>query len=256
MSVLKPTTPVWQSGHPLAAGYYGMWPLHEGTGTTATDLMPSGHNGAFQRDGGYPYPTWEDGTYGKQVAFTSDVIHRVNFGNICAFTTEDFALEVLFYPTSFATSPVVFGKGDWNTTSTTFLQCLTTGELRFYVKGTDNNWYYISFGTGGNVLAVNTWYHVVACKQLVGGQPKLQAYLNGSKVGGDATAPATLIVTTHSLQLGRSPPWSYPFNGKIAMAAVHGALTATNVATLYADPWGVVRPGIPVKLSSQRRFRL
>jgi hypothetical protein len=40
------------------------------------------------------------------------------------------------------------------------------------------------------------------------------------------------------------------------MAAVHGALTAAEVAALTADPWGVVRPTIPVKLSSQRRFRL
>ena len=246
MSVLQPTTPVWQSGHSLAAGYLGMWPLHEGALTTITDLMPSGHNGTLNAG------SWEDGTYGKQLSLSADT-HYVDYGNILNFTTEDFSLEVLCYPTSFANYPVVFGKGSpWDFTPY-FLYIGNSGVLRFYVCSSAGDWYYADAGT----LTINNWYHLVGVKRKTSPTTwLLELYVNG---GTPATgnAPETLKVHTTPLRIGGVRDASYGrFDGKIAMAAIHGALTAANVATLYADPWGVVRPGIPVKLSSQRRFRL
>lgn len=61
--MVKPTSPVWTPGAIGTEGCRGYWLLHEGSGTTVSDISPGGNHGVFVGE-----PAWGTGAFGPNLS--------------------------------------------------------------------------------------------------------------------------------------------------------------------------------------------
>jgi len=105
----------------------------------------------------------------------------------------------------------------------------------------DNSGIYINFGYRGNsnysfsqqVIAINTWYHVICTRPSGGSSVVIRCYINGSEIG-STTIDLRVDYTTAEFQVGDAESRIGNLDGNIALARVYNrALTASEVLQNY-----------------------
>lgn len=249
---VKPSTPVWQSGHALAANCLAFWPFHNATDVDPTDLSGNSRT-ALRRTAGQ-LPTWHDGDLGRDMLFNftyyGDAYVASGMSNL-ALATKVFSYAILFHSTNKATTDVWLseansgGSSDFaylGTTATSGYSraaardgaATKTATLVSTVDVCDGNWHLLALTCDGTNIKLHT----------------------------DSTTPVSdTIAGTYApndFTLGSFWRSSVSNNatGTLCMAGVWSVDIGTaGVASLYADPWGVVRPAVRLKQNTYRQLR-
>jgi hypothetical protein len=223
-ALTKPTTPVWNGSHPLATGCLLYLPLTEGAGTPV-DLA----GGATVSLGG---AAWATGDFGPALAFPAGPTATVSYAPpfvddgtyMTAFRWDVVADAVLAW-----TGP--YGGAGW------YVHNLAGARRMSWVTGTNE----VDLPSGTYPPPPGRNFVVALVKR---GSTR-EVWLDGVQVWTAGTAtPAT---ATGPLYLGAyGPGGEYRLTGLLDLAAYWTrALSATELATLAADPWAQVRGGSP-----------
>jgi len=220
--LIKPPlgTPICK-GHPLARSLRGYWPMNEGSGSTVYDLSGNRCNGTFVQTVGWVAghrgpATWYDGS--------GDYI---NIG-------EPTALDQDFAQITIAAS--IYIPDD-------------TGQRA--ILGKYANWYFATNGNadlrlrhsevGDGTTEVNpgfvsgNWYDVAVTYD----GSAVRFYVDGRYIGGETGLSGTLGTNDYGIAIGNYAAgigWSYKGNMDY-VAMWSRALTASEIADLYADPF-------------------
>ena len=247
---LTPDTPIAMGvdpNHSLSSGLVGYWPLSDGSGTTARNLIeeyPGTLNGtaafvdtakgtAITLDGNSDYVTF--GSIGETVGkFTSSsaVTASIDFKlNGIPAASAIYILGTVYL--SAGQSVYVLGIGESSGTATIF------GAVRSQIGDAYTQTEYVGLETG-------RWYNASIVGDLVAGTVKL--YLNGKEV--DSVTPTfgstTFVDNNDQINYdaigARTFTGDRYFDGEVSNYRLYNrALSATEVEALYNEPWaGVV----------------
>lgn len=254
MRLVKPDKPVLYRGHPLARKLVSLHSFHEHGGTYVTDLMRPGVTNAFTGS-----PTRAIGGAGRAIAFvgaSSQGIDATRDMGLCA-NTSYFSIAVLASWTN--STQGVLAAETWSTNR--YSRCMAL---------------YVNRSTGGTIATYNGGSNALVDSNYNGGyndgKPHLfvltqrgtadmKVYGDGKLVLSSTTDVGVQGGALDKYTIGMNYNAEY-FTGNIFMAARWSRpLNAREVATLYADPYALLR-GTPFKVASykvpstyRRRFR-
>jgi Concanavalin A-like lectin/glucanases superfamily len=225
MSIIKPTMPRLQRGHPLARGLVGAWELTEGSGRTAYDSSGYGNHGTLTG-----FPTWVGGRSGSVLSFNG----TTDYVSIKRTISDDFTLSVWFNTSSSAGT-----GGNWY-----FGKSLIDGEMTGTANdfGTSINQGKANFGCGNPDITIaspgtfndSKWHLLTGTRVRNSGAMVL--YIDGISVG-SATSNTNSLTAPTSIEFGR-PPSNYGpayYLGMLDCVRIYDrALSATEVALMYA----------------------
>ncbi|MBI3295692.1 MAG: LamG domain-containing protein [Deltaproteobacteria bacterium] len=214
----------------LADSPIGYWRLGESSGTTATDLSGSAHDGTYTNTPTLAQTGVLTGDSNTSVSFSAASSQYVDIGTSNDYTnTGVISLEAWFKTTDRTVPQFIMGHG--NGTSDYVLSVgYTTKKVQFWTNGGGPS---VSSTTD---ISNDTWYHVVAVRTGSTGDWTFKIYLNGIL---DATATSTTSepgsVPNTNLCIGRDGSYTeYYFGGTLQEVAVYNsALTATQVLAHY-----------------------
>ena len=208
--------------HPLMRGCVGWWPLTDGGGGIAKDLV-SGNNGI--QNGGV---TWTDTELGRTASFDGTFNQRFNISTGYDFSTGTVA--GWFYADSSTSSGVgLVGNGsavndyDW-------MAYLTTNgtSFRFYKKNSAGT----AESTTGVTVSVNEWHQFVITKT----GTSLEVYIDGVLLE-LLTLSDAAIRNTFNFKI--NAVWTQTsITGNIQNVRVWNcALSSSEALELYQNPW-------------------
>jgi hypothetical protein len=220
--------------HPLARGLVGCWLMNEGSGNKIQDLSGNGNTGTFVN-----HTKWTGGRFGSCLSFdgTDDY---VLFGK--SFNQKSFTKMAWINCTNATTRRNIFGTVD----SIGSLFCLyTSNQLSYYDYDlTPAGWYGASSATN---VSLTIWHQVAVTYS----GAAITLYLDGCIVVGPTAATGTPRAYNG---IGTYNITNSPWLGLIDNAQVWDrALTASEIAQLYRDPFAMFRrprielwlPGLP-----------
>lgn len=230
MNRLKP--PIWapgiRTGHPLANGLIFCAPLWEGAGSVR-DLV--GGNAAALAGNA----DWKVLDTGPGLTNPGAAADGVNFGNIPIGSGEaQLTVAGLVRPDVASTEDMIASK---HSGGPFYLSFLGAGDLRFMTQT-----------AGGRVDTDSPCVPSTTEFGLYAGTydgATVRLYANGVQLANTEAQTGALTSTAGNFWIGNygtgAVGWS--FNGDIALAAVwNRALSAGEIAQLYADPWCMFRP--------------
>ena len=215
----KPPVCILNRAHPLARGLVAAWPFDEGGGGKAVrDAVGSNHGMAAA------YNKWTGGAFGHCLTFngTSDY---VSVGSSSA----------LDQPKTFSF---------WYTTSTYQIgMTISRGSDNYevYTHTSDNKWtmYLGNAYSYTNVpLRLNTWTLLT----IVVGGTTITTYENGGWYSTTTIVGTPSYANAGTLYIG-TREGAFRFDGSMDDVRLYNrALSAAEVAAVYADPWAIYRP--------------
>jgi hypothetical protein len=232
---VKPTRPLVNSAHPHARGLVSAWAFLERGGSVVRDLGPARANGTVA---------------GSALRATSALGHAITLngstqyvdaGNPTALQiTTDITVAVWVKLGSTASNGTLAAK-DHSSGGRAWTLDFNTGSggiYRFYLGGSGTD--LVSTTSGNNTTA---WHHVVGTFNT--STLALSIYVDGVLRNSVTSVQTTIPTATANVYLGaRQFSGSQNFlNGRIAEARIYRrALSAREIASIYADPWALYRP--------------
>ena len=221
----KPPVCILNRAHPLARGLVAAWPFDEGGGgKTVRDAVGSNHGTA------QAYNKWTGGAFGHCMAFngTNDYVSVADSASLDGMAN----ITIAFWgkASTFSDNAYPVGKR----ASYEFLA--NGGKLKAGVNSGD--WVYATTATS---ITTGVWFHATVTYD--GSNVKI--YYNGSL---EDTQPQSGLVANNTNPLGlgfllNPAVEGYQFNGSIDDVRIYNrALSAAEVAAVYADPWAIYRP--------------
>lgn len=208
-------------GMVFSMGATGYWRLNEPVGST-TGTANIGANGTYVTIGTLGSPSGLND--GQTSVYFNGTNSNVNMGNVHN-NIGTFSVAAMVYRTGGVGVRNIVSKGS-NTTGYAFK--LSNGQLQFHSRSTATQ---TVSATG--TLAFNTWYHVVAVRDSVGGT--LKVFINGVEAG-SAVASGAAADSGNNLFIGkRASINSEYWQGRLdEVSYFPRALTATEVSLLYS----------------------
>jgi large repetitive protein len=237
MPSAKPASPKLRRGHPQARGLRGAWLFAEGSGPKAYDLSGYDQHGtlAGMADPGTSASGWWKGQHGHALAFDGTNDYAQTASDSGWRRTGPFTISAWVKPSSTADSEVLCwigsGSAGWDLS-------VTSGKYRGSARalgGLDLLSTVTSVAAGAWVMVTYAW------------APSGQAlYVNGAQ---DNTAASTLSAISlpaaafAAFGTRNDTPGSLFYGGLLDGVVVFDrALSANEVAALYADTFAAFRP--------------
>lgn len=223
----------WHPGinrsHPLAQGLVNLWPLWEGAGTGAMDIIGS-NDGTFVNSS-----SWIADDQGHTVDFVGGSSQAIDCGQTRAlYSATEFTLSG--YMSRASTGDLVtFGTGTVNANQRVDILWFTDGNVYFEV---DAGFPVIALaGTGKHFFTL--WFS--------GGQSvEVRAWIDGVEqavAGGSTPDITTTGVQQGNFFIGRGSDTSRHSTGQHSMVMIHDyALSPQLIELLHQDPFVVFRP--------------
>lgn len=209
--------------NPLAKSLVGYWLMNEGAGTQVNDLSGNGHTGAISG------ATWQAELRGSSLSFAG-----ANSGDgvaVSAVVAVPLTLTAWVYPIAYDGLYNYFLAGP--TISDAFRVNSSGQALVLRIGST-------SYTASTGAVSTGAWHHVAVT---VNGGGAVTYYIDGLPRGGATGASGTFTLNW----IGRRDTIQsdhYEWHGQIDSSAVYNrALTATEIASLYADPYQLFRRG-------------
>ncbi len=221
-------------GHPLARGLVGAWLMNEGAGSVVRDVSGNGYTGAITS------ATWSPGRFGTCLAMGGS--GTVNAGDIevldgCSALT--ISIWCMATTLGFPDIGVLVNK-DAGSARSFYLRVGTKETLSFGVYNSD--------GTLGSTTSdafwksdAGTWRHIVG----VWDGTTVSAYINGVLNGTPGSLSGVMRSNAYSVGIGTD--WPGSIDGPMVWRR---ALTASEIQSLYRDPYQMFRRGNPVVLGA------
>lgn len=218
--------------HPLSRGLVGAWLMNEGAGSVVRDVSGNGYTGAITS------ATWSPGRFGTCLAMGGS--GTVNAGDIevldgCSALT--ISIWCMATTLGFPDIGVLVNK-DAGSARSFYLRVGTTEILSFGVYNSD--------GTLGSTQSdafwksdAGTWRHIVG----VWDGTTVSAYINGVLNGTPGSLSGVMRSNAYSVGIGTD--WPGSIDGPMVWRR---ALTASEIQSLYRDPYQMFRRGNPVVL--------
>lgn len=227
--------------HPLFDGLEGCWVLNQGGGSKACDLSGYGNDGdlvataSFQSGG-----VWFDGNSDYITLGDSTILDGATS---CSFV-------VCVSPNSLATGDAMIRK--WTAGKQAFIFGIDSGNLDEFLMGINNDAQDQAcvIDTSAANLVNNVEYQLSG---VWSGSNNIALYKNGTPMttGTDVSTPAAIAATNEHLLLGAKYAGGSPSNfwdGLIKYVYIwkNRALTASEIAWLYREPYAMVEPMMPI----------
>ena len=230
----KPARPRVNRQDPIARGLVVAMPFVDAEPSVVTNLADRSKNGvptSFTAS-----DVWDQGTLGKQLRIGS----TTGYIAIPHIVTPYVTISCIFKRIVLDTGLNQLVARDDGTGSTRIWQFRITGS---------NTIQFIPFNqtpangsiTGGTAIALDKWYHVIATYD--GARSRL--YVNGKEdAAADTSLTGPLNNRTRQIEISRDRPIDLNyFNGAYADVRIWDrAITQSEAAALYADPWKMYRP--------------
>jgi len=214
--------------HPMGQGIVGWWPMQEGVGTVIRDIGQYGNHGAWVGSTN----SWVAGNLGKAVNLTGASGGYISIPSSASLQVANAMTACIWANrTSAGVNGALFHKGtlgssygDW---------CLVyDGSYSTYPD------FRIAYPSSGLIVgigtpATNTWHFIVATFD----KANAKLFVNGTQV--DSKPYTTAIAQTATpLNIGVYYGVPYAHAGPLAHARLYNrALSAAEIAQIYADPW-------------------
>ena len=234
----------------LSTGLVGFWPLTDGSGTTAVDISSGGNDGTAS--GGV---TWDATTIGTAAGFDGvngyiDLGDNYDFGD--GTTDSAFSVSGWMYLDALPAAGVsasLFSKTSQNVGDTNGsaynVQVSSSGvfALRLYDDSGSNQ---INAVSAASAISTGTWYHLAVTYDSSGSNTGIEVYVDGvNAVDSRGTGSGTYVAMedeTTTAKIGcaflNNATYEGFVDGNIQNVRVYNrALSSTEVATLYSDPW-------------------
>ena len=179
----------------LDAGNASSYP---GTGTTWTDLSPTGNNGTLTNGVGY---TSADGG-----ALTFDGVNDyINMGNNTAYNLTNISVSVWFKPTTGTPnySPIISRYSSGINNLQGWVISYVASTSKFNIGGRENASVFLSFSST-NTYSINNWYNVTWTKSA----STWSLYVNGTLDRTTTIGNGTTAYLSNNMQIGASFEWS------------------------------------------------
>ncbi len=230
MSAVKPPFPVLQIGHPLAQGVVGDWPFYEGSGLTINDVSGRGASPTLT---GSPTPSWAGDQFGWALSFQGASSALIN-AFACPFSSNVLSISLWVRPGSATGYQGLFSS---YTSDSDSMEIFLHSEDGTGCIGGGNysSWARAPAGT----ITASAWHHIV----LTSTGSVTQIYCNGRPVGTTGTTNYSTFAST-TISCRRTGSFGFALGGGGLMDSVcayNRALSANEVASLYADPFGRFR---------------
>jgi prepilin-type N-terminal cleavage/methylation domain-containing protein len=215
-----------QVNHVLGAYAVGIWPLDEGSGTSAKDASGYGNNGTVA---GATWQTQDSCALGTCILFNgSDGITIPNSSSLQVIGNQTISLWL--YPTTLNArrNPYAKAYGGEGTITQEI-----NGSLSYYYGTCGGNCSpYQGFSSGGNTVELNTWNHFVLVRDLQ--NMKLRWYKNGKLMNQSNASYAAAKASSLPVYIARG--YVSPYVGRIDDVRVFTeALSISVVERLYAE---------------------
>ena len=256
--MMKPVNPVVNRSHPLARGLVGAWPMQDGSGYTFRDV--SGHEihgaiprGATPGTGLYGGCLDVPGTYdGSNITANGPLVANADLPDLSGSWTASAWARIDVAPTT--NSVYLVGKSTDIGASAryqiqlTVLHTAPAGRIAVYIYDGGT-----APGSAPGVTSPGTyvdgqWHHFLSQRDVPADMIRL--YIDGVLIAEteDTTDPLRSTVSTAPLQMGWRYDYGRRLNGAIGDVRLYDrALTPSEVASMYQDPWALYRPARPVR---------
>ena len=235
----KPVLGNWINwGNPLSNSLVGYWLMNEGGGNKVYDSSGNRNNGTLSG------PDWIAGKFGPALDINSgDVITVPNSAvlNITAKLSLCAWVKIEVIPGASETYGVICKASNIATDevqySWTIGQFGPSDSLLNFVYKSGGSWYpHVST----SALGLNVWYHIVATYD----GTNVKIYINGVLDNTIGAGTSTLSTSSHDVLFGTSRTDGYYAEDlQIDNTCIFNyALSAFEVAQLYSDPFGMLRP--------------
>ena len=183
----------------LDAGNVSSYP---GTGTTWTDLSPTGNNGTLPSSVA-PGPTWSS-TNGGIFSFDG-VNDYINMGNNTAYNLTNISVSVWFKPTTGTPnySPIISRYSSGINNLQGWVISYVASTSKFNIGGRENASVFLSFSST-NTYSINNWYNVTWTKSA----STWSLYVNGTLDRTTTIGNGTTAYLSNNMQIGASFEWS------------------------------------------------
>ena len=228
--------------NPLSKGLVAGWWFNEGTGNIVNDFSGNGNTGMCVAD-----THFVPGKFGPALSFdgTGDY---VNCGTSSIFNITNTPLTIIAWINSTARANAVeyniVGKGDTGGNRSYWLRVLgatTTARLRF---GTIENYIYNATGVD---MHDGLWHQAAG---VYGGGSDYRIYKDGLQIPHAGTPSVGFENSTEPLTIGGQFDDGVliaPYNGQIGHVLIFNrALSASEIAELYRNPFGIIQPTFSV----------
>ena len=227
--------------HPINAGLVGWWPINEGQGTRIRDLSIYGNHGTLTNaaNPGTLASGWGAGVSQRELVFdASDDLISVPHSASLNFAAE-FSVSCWVSIKSTASYPTLLCKGNGGAGYPGPFQMLCESTGATWMFATGNGASAQNIGCFGPVVTLNRVYHLVGVHTGGAGPGSTDfLYQDGALV---KTAVTTVALVNNGTALGiggRTPGTLYGLNDRVSHVRLwNRALSATEVAQIYADKW-------------------
>jgi hypothetical protein len=234
---VKPQNPVVNRSHPLAQGLVGAWPFEDGGGTVLRDVSGHGNDGTLVNA-----PTFVGSRFGGALDFdglTNYVRSTPDLSSLADMTVSAWVQVPSGTPGTY---------GDIVSTQNT----AASNGILAHVSGAHAQWKFFAYYSGGTISLVSpkTWQD---------GTPHLfvgvlrgttaELYLDGAlAASGSSSGAVSFSSAVVHIGARASLHSAAFFSDQISDVRLwNRALSASEVADLYSDPWALYRPARPVK---------
>ena len=230
----KPPVCILNRAHPLARGLVAAWPFDEGGGgKTVRDAVGSNHGTA------QAYNKWTGGKFGHCMAFngTSDYV------GVGTASTLDITSEITLSAWVSLNSIVdvdIISKSNPSPVAPYHQYILhISSKSKLYLAGDDGGTVRV-YAIDTTNFPVGGWHHAVATHDGVWSR----LYIDGiQRVAANTYTGGFVSHPTWPLNIGKVAYGTYFPNGSIDDVRLYNrALSAQEVAAVYADPWAIYRP--------------
>lgn len=229
MSMLRTLRGRWRE-HPSYRGAVGHWLLNERAGPTAYDLSRRGNRGTLTGP-----PTWVGGKFGSALQFAAASSHYVIAGDVISSGSAvswSFWINPAALPSGYGVLDKYVTTGNqrsWRIHNGGGLDA-TTLTLQISSTGSD----FESGATGSDVLATNTWSHVV----MTFNNGVFNTYRNGVFLSTSTFTLTSIFDNTSDLHIGRRQAGIVYLDGMLDDIRIYSrVLLPREISALYHDPF-------------------
>ena len=204
-------------------------PMQEGAGAIAHDISGFGNDGIF--GAGAAAPSWVRLPSGLWYLDFDGTDDSVSCGTDASLRTQNVTVECwLYVPTLPSAIKYIMGNGHRQNGWKGYTLTIEANNKPSFLIAADASFQGL---TAGNVILVDTWYHVVGATDA----DYLYIYVNGLQAAAPIGRTITTMTWAYEFNLGEQPVPGYriyDFNGGIALPRVYNrALSAAEISNNY-----------------------
>ena len=222
--------------HPLSRGLVGWWPMNEGAGTRVADISGNGNHANTANVLQGSTSGWSGGFAGRSIMFdavddTLTAPHSTSISN-ALLSTVGFSITGWMYFRTLANYAFLGFKGTGGG---------VPGPVQVYWEPSPGYWVFLIGGGGshggpGSAIGphvVDRWYHIAAVRNGATGYIYINGKVSGTPAGGFGTPTDD---GNAYCMFARTPSFYSPVGSMCHARLYNRALSAVEVAQLYADP--------------------